>query len=92
MKKWASLIIAAAFVFGPMTARAVSALRTLVPITAPLVRDGGELILLKGTSATNEIDAAEKQLRKFKLTNPRVEVIGEGLLPEPSRVIRATVR
>ena len=79
-------------VLDAVTARAVSALRTLVPITAPLVRDGGELILLKGTSATNEIDAAEKQLRKFKVTNPRVEVIGEGLLPEPSRVIRATVR
>ncbi|WP_203580821.1 16S rRNA (guanine(527)-N(7))-methyltransferase RsmG [Microbacterium hibisci] len=75
-----------------VTARAVSALRTLVPITAPLVRDGGELILLKGTSATNEIEAAEKQLRKFKVTNARVEIVGEGLLPEPSRVIRATVR
>ncbi|MDR7184175.1 16S rRNA (guanine527-N7)-methyltransferase [Microbacterium trichothecenolyticum] len=75
-----------------VTARAVSALRTLVPITAPLVRDGGELILLKGMSATNEIEAADKQLRKFKVTNPRVEIVGEGLLPEPSRVIRATVR
>lgn len=75
-----------------VTARAVSALRTLVPLTAPLVRDGGELILLKGTSAANEIEAAEKQLRKFKVTNARVEVIGEDLLPEPSRVIRATVR
>ena len=75
-----------------VTARAVSALRTLVPITAPLVRDGGELILLKGTSAANEIEAAEKQLRKFKVTNPRVEVVGEGVLSEPSRVIRATVR
>lgn len=79
-------------VLDAVTARAVSALRTLVPITAPLVRDGGELILLKGTSATNEIAAAEKQLRKFKVTNPRVEIVGEGLLPEPSRVIRATVR
>ncbi|WP_374976278.1 16S rRNA (guanine(527)-N(7))-methyltransferase RsmG [Microbacterium trichothecenolyticum] len=79
-------------VLDAVTARAVSALRTLVPITAPLVRDGGELILLKGTSATNEIEAAEKQLRKFKVKNPRVEIVGEGLLPEPSRVIRATVR
>jgi 16S rRNA (guanine527-N7)-methyltransferase len=82
--------------FGPVldavTARAVSALRTLAPITAPLVRDGGELILLKGASAVNEIEAAEKQLRKFRVTNARVEVVGEGLLPEPSRVVRATVR
>jgi len=75
-----------------VTARAVSALRTLVPLTAPLVRNGGELILLKGASAANEIEAAEKQLRKFRVTNTRVEVIGEGLLDEPTRVIRATVR
>ncbi len=79
-------------VLDAVTARAVSALRTLVPLTAPLVRDGGELILLKGASAANEIDAAEKQLRKFRVTNARVEVVGEGVLDEPSRVIRATVR
>ncbi len=75
-----------------VTARAVSALRTLVPLTAPLVRDGGELVLLKGASASKEIEAAEKQLRKFRVTNARVEVVGEGLLEEPTRVIRATVR
>lgn len=79
-------------VFDAVTARAVSALRTLVPITAPLVRDGGQLVLLKGASAANEIDAAEKQLRRFRVTGARVEVVGEGILDEPSRVIRATVR
>lgn len=79
-------------VLDAVTARAVSALRTLVPLTAPLVRDGGELILLKGASASNEIEAATKQLRKFRVTNARVEIVGEGLLEEPSRVVRATVR
>lgn len=74
------------------TARAVSALRTLVPITAPLVRDGGELILLKGASAGNEIEAAAKQLRSFRVTDARVEVVGADLLDEPTRVVRATVR
>jgi 16S rRNA (guanine527-N7)-methyltransferase len=82
--------------FGPtldaVTARAVSALRTLLPITAPLVRDGGELILLKGANAANEISAAEKALRKFRISDARVEIYGEGLLEEPSRVLRATVR
>jgi 16S rRNA (guanine527-N7)-methyltransferase len=63
-----------------------------VPITAPLVRDGGELILLKGASVANEIEAAEKQLRKFKVSNARVEVLGEGILDEPTRVLRAAVR
>jgi 16S rRNA (guanine527-N7)-methyltransferase len=74
-----------------VTARAVSALRTLVPITAPLVRDGGELILLKGAGATTEIDAAIKPLRKFGITDARVEVVGEGLLTEPTRIVRGTV-
>lgn len=79
-------------VLDAVTARAVSALRTLVPLTAPLVRNGGELILLKGASAANEIESAEKQLRKFGVNGARVEVVGEGVLDEPSRVIRATVR
>ena len=74
------------------TARAVSALRTLVPLTAPLVRDGGELILLKGANASTEIETADKQLRKYRLSNVRLEVVGEGLLEEPTRVVRATVR
>lgn len=78
--------------FDVVTARAVSALRTLIPITAPLVRDGGELTLLKGMNAANEIDAAQKQIKKFRLTDVRVEVLGEGVLPETTRVVRARVR
>lgn len=75
-----------------VTARAVSAFRTLIPLTAPLVRDGGELILLKGANAPAEISAAEKAIRRFRLTNVRVEQVGEELLDEPTRVLRATVR
>jgi 16S rRNA (guanine527-N7)-methyltransferase len=79
-------------VLDAVTARAVSALRTLIPLTAPLVRDGGELILLKGANAANEIAAAEKQIRKFRLSHVRVEPVGDGVIDEPTRVIRATVR
>lgn len=75
-----------------VTARAVSALRTLVPVTAPLVRDGGELILLKGASVEAEIDAAAKQLKRHRVTDARVEVVGADLLDEPTRVFRGTVR
>ncbi|WP_447914123.1 16S rRNA (guanine(527)-N(7))-methyltransferase RsmG [Microbacterium phyllosphaerae] len=78
--------------FDVVTARAVSALKTLIPLTAPLVRDGGELVLLKGMSAANEIDAAQKQIKKFRLTDVRVEVLGEDMLPESTRVVRAVVR
>lgn len=76
-------------VLDAVTARAVSALKTLIPLTAPLLRPGGELILLKGANAQNEITSAEKVLRKYKLTDARVEMIGEGLIAEPTRVIRA---
>ncbi|MGI6878556.1 16S rRNA (guanine(527)-N(7))-methyltransferase RsmG [Microbacterium sp. gxy059] len=75
-----------------VTARAVSALRTLIPWTAPLVRDGGELILLKGQGAPKEIEAAQKVIRRHKLSDVRVEVVGEGTIAEPTRVVRATVR
>lgn len=79
-------------VLDAVTARAVSAFRTLIPITAPLVRDGGELILLKGANAANEITAAEKVIRRFRLSDVRVEPVGDGVIAEPTRVIRATVR
>jgi 16S rRNA (guanine527-N7)-methyltransferase len=75
-----------------VTARAVSALRTLIPWVAPLARDGGELILLKGAGAPAEIDAAQKAIRKYKLSDVRVEVLGEGVLAEATRVVRAVVR
>ncbi|WP_314430186.1 16S rRNA (guanine(527)-N(7))-methyltransferase RsmG [Microbacterium lacticum] len=77
-------------VLDAVTARAVSALKTLIPLTAPLVRVGGELVLFKGANAANEIDAAAKQIRKYGLDDIRVEVVGDGVIAEPTRVVRAT--
>lgn len=77
-------------VLDAVTARAVSAFRTLIPLTAPLVRIGGELILLKGANAENEITVAEKAIRKYGLSDVRVETVGEGVIAEPTRVLRAT--
>jgi 16S rRNA (guanine527-N7)-methyltransferase len=76
-----------------VTARAVSALRTLIPITAPLLRPGGELVLMKGAGVEGEVTAAEKAIRKFRLSNPEVLMLGEGVVPdaEVTRVFRATV-
>ena len=77
--------------FDQVTARAVSALRKLVPITAPLLRLGGELVFLKGAGAQAEIDAATKELRAHRVHDVEVLVLGEGVLDEVTRVIRATV-
>ena len=74
-----------------VTARAVSALSKLIPLTAPLLRPGGELVLLKGINAEKEILAAEKVLRRFKVSTPEVVVLGDGVLSEVTRVVRATV-
>lgn len=75
-----------------VTARAVSAFRKLLPLTAPLLRDGGELVLMKGANAQAEIDAAQKEMRKFRVVDAVVDVLGEGVLSETTRVIRGTVR
>lgn len=77
--------------FDAVTARAVSALRTLIPLTAPLVSPGGQLILMKGASVQSEISAADKQIRRFRIGEPRVEFWGEGLLDQPTTLFRARV-
>jgi 16S rRNA (guanine527-N7)-methyltransferase len=74
-----------------VTARAVSAFRKLIPLTAPLVRTGGELVLMKGAGAAAEIEAAAKEIRRYHLSNVEVITLGEGVLNEVTRVIRATV-
>lgn len=79
------------YTFDQVTARAVSALSKLIPITVPLVRSGGELVFLKGRSAEAEIEKASKAIRKFGLTDVRVEELGVDLDTESTRVIRATV-
>lgn len=80
---------------GPLdqvTARAVSAFRKLLPLTAPLLRDGGELVLMKGAAAPAEVEAAGKEIRKYKVHDIEVLTLGEGVLSEVTRVIRAVVR
>ena len=74
-----------------VTARAVSAFSKLIPLTAPLLRTGGELILMKGAGAENEVEAAAKPIRKYRLRDVEVITLGSGVLPEVTRVIRATV-
>lgn len=75
-----------------VTARAVSAFRKLIPLTAPLLRDGGELVLMKGAGAAAEIEAAAKEIRKYRLQPPEILVLGEEISEDVTRVIRATVR
>jgi 16S rRNA (guanine527-N7)-methyltransferase len=74
-----------------VTARAVGALSKLIPLTARLVRPGGELLLLKGAAVQDEARKAEKVIARWRLTDVRVEDLGTGMATEGTRVFRATV-
>lgn len=77
--------------FDQVTARAVSALKKLIPMTAPLAQTNGELIFMKGERVQEELTAAASVIKKYKLTHPRVEVLRAVGLSEQTRVFRATV-
>ena len=74
-----------------VTARAVTALKGLIPLTAPLLLHGGEMLFMKGERVDAEIEAAQKSIRKAHLIDVEVLILGEGIVPEITRVFRATV-
>lgn len=74
-----------------VTARAVTSLAKLIPATARLVERGGELLFLKGARVSEEVAAATKQIRAARLTGVEVLELGVGIVPEATRVFRATV-
>jgi len=72
-----------------LTARAVASLDKLIKWCMPLLAPGGQMALLKGRSAADEIDRAKYALRKARLV-AHVESAPtlEGL--EPTTVVRLT--
>ncbi|MBI2372975.1 MAG: 16S rRNA (guanine(527)-N(7))-methyltransferase RsmG [Deltaproteobacteria bacterium] len=53
--------------FVAVTARAVARLSALIPLTAPFVTSGGQLLLIKGQKAEQELSEATTALRRFEL-------------------------
>jgi len=74
-----------------VTARAVSALKNLAGLTIPLLEGQGEVLAIKGRSASEEIEKAAKAIRKLGGTATSVVTVGEGLLEEPTTVVRIVV-
>ena len=75
--------------FDVVTARAVAALKKLVPWVGPLIVSGGRLVALKGERAAAEIDEAAKVLRKHRLVDAAVhEVLVPGT-EVPTRIVEA---
>lgn len=74
-----------------VTARAVSALVKLAPITVPLLNGSGEVLAIKGRSAAEELAKAETRLRRLGASESSVLTVGADVLKEPTTVVRIVV-
>jgi 16S rRNA (guanine527-N7)-methyltransferase len=74
--------------FSFVTSRAVAPLARLLGWSMPLVRRGGALVAMKGSSAGGEVTDAQKELRKYGAGEVRVEEYGVGLIDPPTTVVR----
>lgn len=70
-----------------VTSRAVAPLDRLARWSAPLVRAGGRLVALKGSSAAQEIAEHSGAVRRTGLDGLSVRECGVGVLPTPTIVI-----
>ncbi|CAB4621093.1 unannotated protein [freshwater metagenome] len=77
--------------FDVVTARAVKALKGLIPILTPLVVAGGQLALLKGQRLDDEIVEAASVIGLHNITAVESRVLGEGTVDEPTRLFTAIV-
>jgi len=77
--------------FDVVTARAVKALKGLIPLLAPMAKPGGELLLLKGERINSEIADASASIQQFRLSDVNSRVLGLGTVEEPTRLFSAIV-
>lgn len=77
--------------FDSVTARAVSALKKLIPMAYPLVRPGGQMVFLKGQKVEDEVKAAAALFRPELFSSVDVVLVGPQWKTEETRVFRATL-
>nr|WP_238219723.1 16S rRNA (guanine(527)-N(7))-methyltransferase RsmG [Tsukamurella pulmonis] len=75
-----------------VTSRAVSGFPKLAPWSAPLLRDGGRLLALKGSRAAEEIEEHRAILTKAGLRDPEVVLCGVSVVDPATTVVRAVRR
>jgi 16S rRNA (guanine527-N7)-methyltransferase len=74
--------------FSVVTSRAVAPLPRLLEWSMPLVRRGGEMLAMKGSSAGEEVAAASAMLRRWTDGNVEIARVGVGQISLPSTVVR----
>ena len=70
-----------------VTARAVAPLARLAGWSLPLLRTGGRLFAVKGSSAATEIERDASAVRRLGGGPPRIELCGVGIVDPPSTVV-----
>lgn len=70
-----------------VTARAVAPLEKLARLCLPLVRPGGRLVAMKGSSAEREIEEAMTVLRRLQASDARVRTCGGEVLEAPTTIV-----
>jgi 16S rRNA (guanine527-N7)-methyltransferase len=70
-----------------VTARAVAPLARLAGWSLPLLRTGGRLFAVKGSSAAAEIERDASTVRRLGGGLPRIELCGVGIVEPPSTVV-----
>lgn len=78
--------------FSAVTSRAVAPLDRLLGWSMPLVRPAGVVLAMKGSSAADEVAAAEKTLRRYGAGEVAIESYGVGVIDPPTTVIRIGTR
>ena len=78
--------------FEVVTARAVAALDKLARWTLPLVAEDGHLLAMKGSSAADEVDKAQKVLTKLGGAPPTISRYGVGEVEVPTTVVQVRRR
>lgn len=73
--------------FDVVTSRAVAPLGRLLAWSMPLVRRGGALVAMKGSSVRRELDEATEELRRYGAGAVSVEEHGGEIVEQPTTVL-----
>ncbi len=71
-----------------VTARAVAPLDWLAKWCLPLVREGGEMLAVKGSAAQEELRGAEQELKRLGAVDWSVTHVGSEFVDPPTTVVR----
>jgi 16S rRNA (guanine527-N7)-methyltransferase len=74
--------------FDVASARAVAPLERLLTWAMPLLREGGELIAMKGERAAGELAEAEAQLQASGARTAELVTVGRGKVEPPATLVR----